>query len=74
MVAVFGLRINFGILNSFFQGITYHAIINTPAFIFCTGVGSEAPPGIMMWFFVNIPEGVDKTTLKKRTYPGPFLR
>ena len=40
-------------------------IVNSPAFVICSGVGSEAPPAIFLFGWVDGSEGVCEATLGK---------
>ena len=74
MIAVPCLRENEGPFNILFQRLTRHAVVNSPTFVVVPGIGSVAPPGVIVRLFVEVPEGVVKTALDEVSDPLSFNR
>ena len=57
-----------------FQWMRRQNIIDAPAQVLGARVGTETPPGIIMWLFIMVAKRIDKTGVDKILHPVPFRR
>ena len=74
MVAVHVRAINASIFQLIFDGIADRDIIDAPAFVPCSGACSEAPPGIVMRFLIEMSETIGHASIKPSIHPFAFFR
>ena len=65
MIGMFGLRENKRPAHQLFYGIAYHFIVDAPSQIFAPGIGTEAPPGIIVGFLIKMAERIHESAVDK---------
>ena len=74
MVAVLSLWQYSGSYHTRGQGLGYQAVVYTPTLVIVTGIGTVAPPGIVMRFLVEEAEAIDEAALEEIVQPLAFHR
>src|SRR5210317_2280722 len=74
MVRMMGIRQYQSSAQPVFHILAGHMIIYPPSEILGPGIGTIAPPGIVMWLIIEMPEGINKTTVDKVPYPLTLFR
>lgn len=74
MVTVVGFWKYNGPFDVFLQRLRDHIVIDTPSLVVGSGIGPVAPPGIIVWFLVEMSEGIHKTAIDKVPDPLALYR